>query len=192
MLSTPPPLDWNFPEMPPSKPSRSYIAKGIPHPQGAGGYGWIAQWAYPGMPPELLRDENGAVQLYRTKADADAAAAMGLVDKLNSRNRTIDPPKVRPEEGRAHGTRSPRDRYTKLTGEEFMTLLAEAGLDPGFFAYLYGTSPDRIVKWADGIDMVPHPVRILLEIFKEFPDAVDLAEDVTEEVSGSRHRVPEE
>ena len=67
-----------------------------------------------------------------------------------------------------------------MNGPEFAVALAEAGIGLTLFAYIYGTSIERAQQWIDGIESVPHPVRLLLELFRAYPTTIDLAESVTD------------
>jgi hypothetical protein len=61
------------------------------------------------------------------------------------------------------------------------------------FLLLERHSPERFFQWVDGAKSkdgrlyeVPHHVRVLLEIFKRIPQAIDIAEEVTEKVTKQR------
>lgn len=149
-----------------NKPAKKYIARAIPH----GGF-FYAQWAAPGMVPKYVL-ERGNRAVFDTHEEAEEAARYHLFNALNS---------VR--DGRISGK---PERYRKMTAAEGAVLLAEAGLTPSFFAFLYGTSRERVLKWIDGVEDWPHPARLLLKIFKANPGMIDLAETVTESVTTER------
>lgn len=151
--------------MPPMKPAIRHVANAIRHPSGK----YLAQYAAPGMVP-LFVSRHNVPSLFDTEEDARTEAALVLVDVLKSRKRDTSKPEV----------------YRKLTGDEFAVLLAEAGLTPTFFAYLYGTTQERVIKWIDGVDDVPHPVRLILETWKRHPETIDTSEAVTESVTTQR------
>lgn len=150
-------------------PSKSYVAKAIPV---EGGY--IAQFSAPGLIPRYVArphdPENPTV--FPTIAEAEGAARVAVFGALNA-----------PRKQHARGK---NERYEKLSGPDFAVLLAESGLGLTFFAWLYGTSPDRVQSWIDGTDNAPHPARVMLEVFKAHPNAVDIAEEVTNAVTTNR------
>lgn len=147
-------------------PSKSYIAKAVP----ANG-GFHALFSAPGLLPRLV-GAHAAPQVFTSPAAAEIAAMRALYGILN--------------EPRQQQARGKDMRYQKLSGPEFAVLLAETGIGLTLFAHLYGTSPDRVQSWIDGVDSPPHPARILLELFKRQPVLVDIAEGVTEAVTTER------
>lgn len=144
-------------------PSSVYIAKAMQLPSGK----WQAVFSAPGLVPEVSSSPDGRVFEFNTEEEAERRAWQALLKVLNAPRRQARQSQGKPE------------RYKKLTGPEFAVLLAQAGLTPTFFAYLYGTSQDRVLKWIDGVDDVPHPVRLLLTLFIDNSRNVDLAEKVT-------------
>lgn len=81
------------------------------------------------------------------------------------------------------------DRYKKISGATLAEKISQAGITATFFAFLFGTSQDRVIEWARGEDGVPHPAFIMLEIFRD-PEigerAIDIAECATEAVTENR------
>jgi hypothetical protein len=160
----------------PDKPARKYVAKVIPHPSGSG---HLAQFAFPGVIPLYVSDD-GIPIVYDTEDEAKCAALDALFKSMNKR----------PREG------GKRERYKPLSGSELAILTAEAGLAPSFFCYLWGTTTERFFEWIDEVKNkdgrvmpVPHPVRVMLEIFKDKDigqRAIDIAEKVTEQVTTER------
>jgi DNA-binding transcriptional regulator YiaG len=156
----------------PKNPSRNYIAKALAHNSG----GWVAQWACPGMIPIIFKDKgSGQDAVFPSETAARHAAQNALVHALINRDKFYGRQIGKPE------------RYNKLSGDEFAELLAHAGLDHAFFAYLFGTTLRNVLMWQDGTKDVPHPARLLLEIFKRHPSTIDLAEDITERVTTERN-----
>lgn len=153
-------------EVMPTKPAVRHVANAVPHNNGQ----FLAQYAGPGMIPAYVADRQGQPRYFDSAEDAEVEARRVLFAVLNSRKRDSSKP----------------ERYRRLTGPEFAVLLAEASLTPTFFAYLYGTSPDRVMKWIDGVEDVPHPAMLMLEIMKQRPEAVDIAERATEAVTTTR------
>lgn len=137
----------------------------------AGGYHGTFQ--APGLTPDVVRDENGQPRLFPNEHAAKYAASMTMFVVLNK-------PRV------FAGKSGKPERYTKMTGPEFAVELAEAGITPTFLAYLYGTSQKRVLEWIDGVEAVPHPVRILLRLFQADSRNIDLAEEVTDAVTTER------
>lgn len=148
-------------------PSRSFVARAIPV-QG----GYIAQFSAPGLIPRYVGMNQDDPKVFATAEDAEEAARKAAFAVANKPRQT---------------QRRGKDvRYEKLSGPDFAVLLAESGLSLTLFAYIYGSSVDRVQGWIDGADNAPHPARVLLEIFKANPDMVDVAEDVTNAATTDR------
>ena len=148
------------------KPSKTFVAKAVPCQDG-----FYAKFSAPGLIPRLVGYQQQP-KVFATAEAAENAARLAAFEVANAPRKT---------------QRRGKDvRYTKLSGPDFAVLLAESGLSLTLFAYLYGTSPDRVQSWLDGVDGCPHPVRVLLEIFKRHPETIDTAEDVTEKVTTER------
>jgi DNA-binding transcriptional regulator YiaG len=145
--------------------SKRYSIRAVQLPAG----GFLAEYAFPGVRAFYVSD-RGQPTVHGSETEAMASAAIALANALNNRPRQRGKP----------------ERYTKLTGAEFAVLLAEAGLTPTFFAEIYGTSSGRIVEWMDDVTDVPHPVRLLLELFKHHPETIDTAEKITQAVTVAR------
>jgi DNA-binding transcriptional regulator YiaG len=145
--------------------SKRYSIKAVPLPKG----GFLGEYAFPGVRPYYVSD-RGQPTVHGSEAEALTSAAIALTNALNNRPRQRGKP----------------ERYTKLTGPEFAALLSETGITPTFFAELYGTSSARIVEWMDSVTDVPHPVRLLLEIFRRDPGAIDTAEAITKTATVAR------
>lgn len=158
-------------------PKTSYGVKAIPNEHGPG---FVALYWAPGLKAGLRRDEAGRPIIYSQEVEAEAAAARRLCEVLNI------------PRARANVSSSKKERYERLSGPEFAELIREVGITPTFLAYLYGTSDKRVFQWVDGVnekgleELPPHPVRVLLELMKENPKNIDLAERVTNAVTTSR------
>lgn len=147
-------------------PSKTFIAKAIQTSDG-----FHAVFSAPGLVPRKV-GRDGHPFAFDSEKEAENAALRALFGALNAPRET---------QGRGRDT-----RYRKLTGPEFAVLLAESKIGLTLFAHIYGTFPDRVQSWIDGTNDVPHPARVLLEIFKAHPKTVDTAERVTEAVATER------
>lgn len=159
-----------------------YGAEAIPNTDGEG---YLGLYRAPGLAPGFVRDpRTNRVKTFATKDSAIAAASLRLFDVLNKpRLRTV--------------TRSGKsERYRKLTKQELAVLINEAGITHKFFTYLYGTTERRFSEWLTGVnekgneELAPHPVRVLLEIFKAHPETIDTAEKVTDSVTSPYSEKP--
>ena len=155
-----------------TKPAKRYVAKALPLATG----GYLATFAFPGVPPRYVQRE-GQPDRFDSARDAEQAARECLFDALNSR----------PSEG------TKRERYRLMSGVEFADAVRACGITPTFFAYLWGTTTERFFQWVDGtpdksgrVVSPPHGVRLLLETWRQFPETIDLAENVTEQNTSER------
>jgi hypothetical protein len=143
-----------------ARPARSYIARAIP----ARGGGFYAQWAAPGLIPDLVYDRrpipntgelrDGGPLVFEHENAATATAMATLFNALNSRKRVT----------------SPDMRYAKMWGPDFAAELSDTGLTVSEFALLWGTFPDRILSdWIDEASPrgVPFPMWWVLELLKD-------------------------
>lgn len=151
-------------------PSGIFIIRAVPTASGK----FNALYSAPGLIPELAMTRDGRPYLYDTEQEAEWGAAKSLIGVLNS-------PRVK---ARQHAGKP--ERYEKLTGPDFAMLLHRSGISPTFFAYLYGTSNKRVLSWIDGTEAVPHPARIILELFIAHEANIDAAEKVTDRVTTER------
>jgi hypothetical protein len=151
------------------KPSKTYVAKAVPVEGG-----FHAKFSAPGLIPRLVMDpdNHNRPRLFMAEQAAQISAMYALYGILN-----------KPRKSHLRG----KDvRYKKLDGPEFAVLLAETNIGLTLFAWLWGCSMDRAQSWLDGTDGTPHPVRILLELFKRHPELVDEAIEITEKVTTER------
>lgn len=150
-------------------PSKTLVAKAIPVEDG-----YIAQFSAPGLIPRYvsLAHTPSTPIVFDTEEEAENAARKAAFGIFNT-----------PRQTQARGKNV---RFQKMTGEEFAVALAEARIGMTLFAYVYGTSVDRVQTWIDGTDGVPHPARVLLALFKESERNVDIAEEVTDSVTTDR------
>lgn len=140
--------------------------------------GFVARYWAPGISPGDIRNPGtGEIVVFETESDAKAAGADRLFDVLNA-------PRLR-----VVSRSGKQEKYQKLSGPEFAALLRESGLTLTLFTYLYGTNERRVLQWIDGRDkdgkeeLAPHPVRVMLELFKARPENIDYAEKITNEVT---------
>ncbi len=154
----------------PNRISRYYTALAEPS-----GDSYCAIYSAPGLEPRYVTSYATPPEPreYATQSQAENAARVSLIGMLNARRKNA--PKGR------------TDRYHKMTGDEFAVALAEANMTLTLFCHIYGAPVERGQKWLDNEDAVPHQVRVLLEIFKRFPQTIDVAESVTEAHSSERH-----
>lgn len=150
--------------------SSVFIVRAVP----MGGGKFNALYSAPGLVPAIAESADGRVYEYNSEKEAEAGAAKALIGILNA-------PRVR-----ARQSEGKPERYQKLTGPEFAVLLQRAELTLTFFAELYGTSQQRVLQWIDSAEDVPHPVRIILELFVADPKNIDRAQAVTNAVTTSR------
>jgi DNA-binding transcriptional regulator YiaG len=141
-----------------TKPSRSVIAKAIK----AGG-GFVAQFALPGLIPDIVRQHRNPV-VFATEEKAIAAANQAVVSMLQ--RRLVD-------------SRKPAETR-KITPAEFAILLAEANITPTWFAELFGTTQERVIGWIDGVQDVPHAAYLLVCLMKDQKN-LDMIEALTAE-----------
>ena len=151
-------------------PSNVYFARAVPLPNGK----FQAIYSAPGRLPAVSAREDGTPYVYNTEVEAEAGAAMHL-------HRVLNAPRI--EARRSQGK---SERYEKLTGPEFAMLMARAGVTATWFAYVYGTTQQRVLGWIDGVDQVPHPARLLLELIIADESNGDLIERITDSVTTSR------
>jgi hypothetical protein len=170
------------------KSSTRYIAKALPHPNG----GYLGQFSFPGGVPQFVT-KGGTPVIYDNEQDAEADAAIACIKACNARYTFRVQPTDAQDDGVRRLSNLSQEVYTKLTGPEFAVLVAECNMTPNFFSYINAISPERFFQWVDGATAkdgrrleIPHNVRVLLEIFKRIPQAIDIAEEVTEKVTKQR------
>jgi DNA-binding transcriptional regulator YiaG len=158
------------------KPAKSYVANAIPNPNGDG---YLAQFAPPGLIPRIvLNSADNSPAVFSRERLAEAEARRVLFNMLNS-----GPP-------RESVTKDKLAAYQKLTGPEFAILLAEIDVSPTWLAFIMATNYQRVMDWISGAQDVPHTARVILEIFKRHPEAIDTAEEATRAVASERVRRP--
>lgn len=141
------------------KPASRLIAKALPR-----GPKFAAQFALPGLVPDLVR-QGGAAQQYDTERDAEIAAMEAVIRLFNSR--TIDTRKA--------------GGYRRLTGAELAVLLDQLNITPTYFAEIAGVPQHRVMKWLDGEQDIPHSVHILAKLMLQNEASFKLAEQITED-----------
>lgn len=165
-----------FPESPlpkDLKPAVRYVAEAIPTSGGK----FYARFAPPGLVPRIVEDAFSRKPAeFETAREATAEARRVLFEALNSAPRETSKSKLA--------------AYAKLSGPEFAVLLAEVDISPTFLAFIMATNYQRVLDWISGAQDVPHTARVLLEIFKHNPEALDIAEAVTRASASERMRRP--
>lgn len=136
------------------RPNRNYAI--LAHPVDGGFTPAIRMRGKVGV-ERVSDDEYGAPD------DARLAAAEALLSALNGRTRSK----------RKHG-------YGRLSGADLSEALADLGITPTEFGILYGTTVERVLTWIDNAEDIPHPVRVMLEMFR-IPGALDAARRATRE-----------
>jgi DNA-binding transcriptional regulator YiaG len=126
----------------------------------------------------VLNSATGTPEVFTGQREAEAEARRVLFNMLNS-----GPP-------RETATKDKLAAYEKLTGPEFAVLLSEIDVSPTWFAFIMATNYPRVMDWISGAQDVPHTARVLLEIFKRHPEAIDTAEEATRAVASERVRRP--
>lgn len=141
------------------KPASRRIAKALPR-----GDRFVAQFALPGLIPDLVRDKDGVVS-FTTERDAEIAAMETLMRLYDSR--TIDTRKA--------------GGYRRLTGAELAVLLDEINITPTYFAEIAGVPQHRVMKWLDGEQDIPHSVHVLARLVAANDKNFEIAQEITEE-----------
>lgn len=142
-----------------NKPASRLIAKALPR-----GDRFAAQFALPGLIPDLVRD-GGGVRTFPTEREAEVAAMDAVLRLYESR--TIDTRKA--------------GGYRRLTGAELAVLLDELDITPTYFAEIVGVPQHRVMKWLDGEQDIPHSVHVLVKLLVHSDENFDIAEKITEE-----------
>lgn len=142
-----------------NKPASRLIAKALPR-----GDRFAAQFALPGLIPDLVRD-GGGVRTFPTEREAEVAAMEAVLRLYESR--TIDTRKA--------------GGYRRLTGADLAVLLDELDITPTYFAEIVGVPQHRVMKWLDGEQDIPHSVHVLVKLLVHSDENFDIAEKITEE-----------
>ncbi len=142
-----------------------YLIDAVPAAEG----GYTGKYWAPGLQQGKPRGDDGSVSVFSTAAEAELASARMLLDVLNLRHHRL-------------ASDADLEREIRLTGSEFAVAMSEANVGPTFFAYLYGTTTTRVLQWIDGAQIIPHPVRVLLALFKKDAANIETAEEVTKAV----------
>ncbi|AMX93693.1 MULTISPECIES: hypothetical protein [Mesorhizobium] len=138
------------------------------------GPGFIALWIAPGLVADIVRPDGKTPAIFSTELEAELAGWRRMAEVLNG-------PRIR-----ANRDQGKKERYQRLTGPEFAEQLRAAGITPTFLAFIYSTSPHRVLTWLDGAEDIPHPIRVLLALFQADERNIDIAERVTEAITTER------
>lgn len=123
--------------------------------------GFVAEYQMPAMKPVTVM-ADGEPALFHTYEEAKAAAADHMAENLNARTRS----RVKHE-------------TVRLGGAELAFTLRSADISPTQFARIFGTKQARVLDWIDGVEDIPHAVRILLALL-HLPGAKKIAMDLSE------------
>lgn len=154
-----------------NKSNPIYRAWAEPNNRGAG---YVAVWIAPGLVADIVRPDGKTPAVYSTEFEAELAGWRRMAEVLNG-------PRIR-----ANKQQGKPERYVRLSGPELAEQLRAAGITPSFLAYLYATSQHRVLTWIDGAEDVPHPIRVLLALFRADATNIDIAENVTDKVTSER------
>lgn len=151
-------------EMTKSDRAKRFIAQGV---QRKASGRFVAQYGMPGNPPLTLKDDNGNLKEFDDKEQAMVAAMEALLELLNT------------QRVKEHLSAWPNPRVGKWTSGDFGQGLRTVGLAPDIFEEICGSRKGRVREWLTGQEAVPHFARILLTIFRRFPEAIDVARQET-------------
>jgi hypothetical protein len=141
------------------KPASRRICKALPD-----GNKFVAQFALPGLVPDLVR-RGGKVVAFDTQREAEVAALEAFAAMFDSR--TIDTRKA--------------GGYRRITGSELSALLNEIDITVTYAAEIAGVPQHRFMKWLDGEQDVPHSVHVLFRLMAISEANADIAERITKE-----------
>ncbi|MDR6954171.1 hypothetical protein J2X65_003539 [Ancylobacter sp. 3268] len=142
-----------------NKPASRLIAKALPR-----GSQFAAQFALPGLVPDLVRDRAG-VCLYDDERAAEIAAKEAVLRLYDSRTR---------DTRKAGG-------YQRLTGAELADLIEKMDTTVTYFSELAGFPQSRVMGWIDGEQDIPHSVHVLARLLAASDENFELAERITEQ-----------
>ena len=142
-----------------NKAASRLIAKSLPR-----GTHFTAQFALPGLVPDLVKNREG-IRTFTTARDAEIAAMEAVIGLYNSR--TIDTRKA--------------GGYRRLTGAELAVLLEKIDITPTYFAEIAGVPQHRVMKWLDGEQDIPHSIHVLTKLLAHSDQNFEIAQQVTEE-----------
>lgn len=154
-----------------TRPEKFYWVKAQPSDTGTG---FVGVYGAPGLSAGIVRDADGKAAKFPNEMQAEFAAHQRLVEVLNAL-----PALARKQGGKP-------EKYQKPTGPEFAGLMADAEITPTAFAYISSQKLSKIQEWVQGIDekggatAAPHWTRVLLAIFKRFPDSFEFALKLTD------------
>lgn len=135
---------------------------------------WAAQFAVPGKIPDYTRDDSGAVRYFEHETAATfhaMAAAIGLFNMPREHLSAFGNSRM--------GNKATGDiRPAKMTPVEMSTAMSAAGLNSSDLVFLLDKPAKRVLDWSNTGD-IPHEVRLLLETWAKFDEAVDFAFEVT-------------
>lgn len=140
-----------------SKPASRRISKALPN-----GNRFTAQFALPGLVPDVVRDASGIV-FFDDERSAEIAAMEALMRLYDSR--TID--------SRSAGG------YKRMKPVDLALAIDQLDTTPTYFAEIVGVSQERVMKWLDGEQDIPHSVFVLTNLLLLNDANFELAEEVT-------------
>ena len=129
------------------KPASRPIAKALPTKRGT----YHAQFALPGLIPELFQDRTGRKVEFESEKEAEQAAKSAVFGLLETR--TYDTRKAGP--------------YARLKPANLGVLLRDADVSPTEFARIYGVPQSRVIKWLEGEQDIPHSANLIAHAIQE-------------------------
>lgn len=142
-----------------NKAASRLIAKALPR-----GPHFTAQFALPGLIPDLVKDRDG-IRNFPTVREAEIAAMEAVIGLYNSR--TIDTRKA--------------GGYRRLAGVELAVMLDKIDITPTYFAEIAGVPQHRVMKWLDGEQDIPHSIHVLTKLLAHSDQNFEIAQQVTED-----------
>lgn len=137
-----------------------------------GGGGFVGRFTAPGYELMYVETASGQREVFPDADTAEIAAARILIKLLTQRSNQLAFEK--------------NERYRKMTPAELAEGLAAAGITAELLAHIMGTDPNRVRKWLEGLEDVPHPARIILALLGAAPSNVDVAVKATDAVATAR------
>ena len=131
--------------------------------------GWVARYGAPGDVIRSISDESGQDFIYESEGDAADAAAVRLVEILQTRFDAV-------RRGRKSNKRT-------ISGKELVDLIDQAGIPITEFVQLTGIRGDQMIKMIAGEQKVSPAVASMARLLAHSPEALDAARTLGKEDS---------